>query len=176
MALLLWVYDDDELTLCNISPLEGSSLAEVIPMRSKVLWVIEGLRILRRLDKTDDEICQVVHMDVIPLGKALANDRSKPVLQRELGHVIDLYRAGVHGSPAWTTDAWRADDCSLHSSIIVSCQDDLVYVPVIGLVRNGRDLFDVSDVVVLFVRVRRLAVAVFLGVSLSDVSAKACQG
>lgn len=103
-------------------------------MRSKELWIIEILGILRRLDKLDDEIRQIVDVNVIPFGKSFAHDWCKSVLERELGQAIDLDGAGIHRSSSRATNAGRPDDGRLHRVVIVGCQDDLVYFPVEGLV------------------------------------------
>lgn len=116
-----------------------------------------------------------MHMDEIPFGKALANNRSKAVLQRELGHVVDLDRAGIPRSSARTTDAGWANDSSLDGTGLIRSQDDLVNIPANSLVRQRRDLFDVSDVVILFVWVWRLAIALILSVSLLETLTKTCQ-
>lgn len=155
-----------QLTLGRIPPGVGARLAEEVAPLPKQLRI--GLLPLRhRLPgEGDDEVREVVHMDVVPLGAPRADDGGEALAEGEPHHVVDLDGARVAGPAAGAEDARWAHYGGLDGGGR-GAQDDLVDVAVDGVVRHGGcDLDDVGDVVVLLVRVGRLALTFLLDVAL----------
>lgn len=89
----------------KLAPRMGSVLEEEISAWPKDLGVVLLLRVESGIYRKDEERPEIMDVYVVPLRRALArHDRRKAVLERELGHVIGLDTALVHGSPAWAVD------------------------------------------------------------------------
>lgn len=106
-----------------------------------------------------------MHVDLVPLGPASANDGCEAILQRPLGHVVRLDGARVARAAAGPIDAGGAHDGGSHTAG-VGGEDDLVHGAVDGVVGQRGDLGHVGDVVVFFVWVGGFAVALFAEVAL----------
>lgn len=148
---LLLVGDARHLPL-DIAPDEGPVLGEIVP-----LLVPRGLAAAggRGVAKSQVYVAQILHVHLVPDVLALADQQTPLALQHSFCEPVGLHALLVARAAARTVDRRRADDGCLHAGGVAQAgvDDDLVHVPVQGVVGKVDELVDAFPVIVLLAAV-----------------------
>lgn len=122
-----------------------SVLGKVIPILAPS--GVPTIRLKGLLHKQQIQLCEVQHMNVIPMGLSLVDHQPLPALQRPLRKLRDLPGHALSGAGAETVDAAGTDNRCL-DAFGKAVEDNLVDVAVPGLVRKVGHFLHMVKVVV----------------------------
>lgn len=107
---------------------------ENVPMRSPDLSIILPGRIQRSFCEEPKDPAQVIHVDIVPLRKTLANSRAILLLENKGSKFVHLASATGDGSTPLAVDRGRANDGRLDRVRVLDAgvEDNLVHVTVEG--------------------------------------------